>query len=287
MHELQTEAEVRDAVALLRDRGASIGFVPTMGAFHEGHLSLIRCARRECGAVVVSIFVNPTQFPPGEDYERYPRDAEHDTARARDEGVDILFMPPVKEIYPEGNVTMVNVAELGETMCGPSRPGHFRGVATVVAKLLNIVAPDTAYFGQKDAQQAIIIKRMVRDLNMRTEIRVLPTVREPDGLAMSSRNQYLSPGERKAAPVLHRALTHAREMVSAGECNGDRIREAVEKIINGEPLASVEYVAVVNPDSLESVENIDGPALVAVAVRFGPCHLIDNCIVDTKKRLED
>ena len=279
MHTVETIAAVQEEVLRLRTAGRSIGFVPTMGAFHEGHLSLMRAARRECGAVVVSVFVNPTQFSPGEDFDRYPRDLAGDQELAAAEDVDILFIPSTKEMYPPGHATTVHVAGLTGRLCGKDRPGHFRGVTTVVAKLFNIVGPDTAYFGQKDAQQAVIIRRMVSDLDTRVKVSVLPIVRESDGLAMSSRNRYLNPEERQAAAVLYRALSEARAAVEAGEKDGKKVHRLVEECIAGEKLVRIEYVAVVDPDTLELLERIEGPALLAVAARVGAWRLIDNCIV--------
>ncbi len=279
MRTVETAAAVREEILRLRAPGRSIGFVPTMGAFHEGHLSLMRVARRECGAVVVSIFVNPTQFSPGEDYDRYPRDPARDRELAETENVDILFMPSEEEIYPRGHVTTVQVAGLTERLCGRTRPGHFRGVATVVAKLFNIVDPDTAYFGQKDAQQAVVIRKMVTDLHMHVKVRVLPIVRESDGLAMSSRNRYLGAEERQAAAVLYQALSKARAAVEAGEKDGQRIQSLMEECIAGEKLARIEYAAIVDPDALEPLQRIEGPALLAVAARVGACRLIDAAIV--------
>lgn len=263
----------------LRREGRKIGFVPTMGYLHEGHLSLIRKARAENDVVVISIFVNPIQFGPKEDYKRYPRDLRRDLRLAREEGVDIVFYPSVKEMYPEGFCTYVEVEGLSDVLCGKSRPGHFRGVATVCTKLFNIVGPDVAYFGQKDAQQAIIIKRMVRDLNMPLKIKVLPIVREEDGLAMSSRNTYLSKEERKQAPIIYKALRKAKEAFKAGERDAGKIKREVRDLISSMDKAKIDYVEIVDLKDLRPLKEIDRPALLAVAVWFGKARLIDNVIL--------
>jgi pantoate--beta-alanine ligase len=252
-----------------------VGLVPTMGAFHEGHLSLMRRAR-ECGCVVVSVFVNPTQFGAGEDYQRYPRELDRDAALARKVGVDVLFAPSVEDIYPAGGSTFVEVTGLTEGLCGAHRPGHFRGVATVVAKLLNIVAPDRAYFGEKDYQQLQVVRRMVRDLRIPIEIVACPTVREPDGLAMSSRNAYLSPEERRAAAVLSCALTTAQAMVRAGTMGADDLLTRTAEIIAAEPLARLQYAELVHPETLTPVESVGPEAVLALAVFIGETRLIDN-----------
>jgi len=283
-----TIAEVREFVARRRHEGHVIAFVPTMGCLHEGHLSLIREARRRAakgtgqGTVVVSIFVNPLQFGPGEDYQRYPRDLERDAAMAREEGVDLLFYPSVQEMYPDGQtLTWVDVERLNQGLCGDRRPGHFRGVATVVAKLLNIVQPDVAVFGEKDYQQSLVIRRMVRDLNFPVEIVVAPTVREGDGLALSSRNTYLAPEERRAATVLYRALNHARELVAQGERDPRSLERAITELFAGEPLARADYVAVVDADDLTPLADLRGrKVLVALAVFVGQTRLIDNTILE-------
>jgi len=276
----RTVNEVRAAVRQHRERGARIGFVPTMGYFHEGHLSLMRRARAECGAVVVSIFVNPLQFGPREDLAEYPRDLERDLRMAREVGVDVVFVPAEEEMYPPGYCTYVEVLGLTEKLCGLSRPGHFRGVTTVVAKLFNIVQPDVAYFGQKDAQQAVVIQRMVRDLNMPLEVVVLPTVREADGLAMSSRNVYLSPEERQAALVIPRSLARAVEAVKGGERNVGVLREMVRGMIAAEPRAQIDYVEIYGWPDLEPLTVLTDRALLAVAVRFGRARLIDNVVLE-------
>jgi pantoate--beta-alanine ligase len=276
-------SQIRAALEAERDAGKSIGFVPTMGYFHQGHLSLMHAARGECDVVVISIFVNPSQFGPGEDFASYPRDIERDKKLAEAVGVDYAFVPSVEEIYPDGYSTYVTVeGSLTQELCAAGRPGHFRGCASVVTKLLNIVQPDKAYFGQKDAQQAIIIKKVVEDLNMPVEIAVCPIVREEDGLAMSSRNVYLSPEERKAALVLFRSLRKAEEMVNTGEREAPKIREAMENMICSEPLANLEYVAICDTRNLKEVEKVDGETLIAVAARFGRARLIDNTIIRLK-----
>lgn len=280
MEVCRTVNEVRAAVRQHRERGARIGFVPTMGYFHEGHLSLMRRARAECGAVVVSIFVNPLQFGPREDLAEYPRDLERDLRMAREVGVDVVFVPAEEEMYPPGYCTYVEVLGLTEKLCGLSRPGHFRGVTTVVAKLFNIVQPDVAYFGQKDAQQAVVIQRMVRDLNMPLEVVVLPTVREADGLAMSSRNVYLSPEERQAALVIPRSLARAVEAVKGGERNVGVLREMVRGMIAAEPRAQIDYVEIYGWPDLEPLTVLTDRALLAVAVRFGRARLIDNVVLE-------
>lgn len=276
-------SQIRATLEAKRQAGKLIGFVPTMGYFHQGHLSLMHAARRECDIVVISIFVNPTQFGPGEDFASYPRDIERDKKLAEAVGVDYAFVPSVEQIYPDGYSTYVNVeGSLTQGLCAAGRPGHFRGVATVVSKLFNIIQPDKAYFGQKDAQQAIIIKRMVEDLNMPVEIAICPIVREEDGVAMSSRNVYLSLEERKAALVLFRSLRKAEEMVNTGEREAPKIKEAMENMICSEPLANLEYVAICDTLNLFEVEKIEGETLIAVAARFGKARLIDNIIIKTE-----
>lgn len=273
---VHTIREVRAAVAAARREGKRIGFVPTMGALHEGHASLIARAAQECGFVVVSVFVNPLQFGPNEDYDKYPRTLPDDVALAAKMGAHLVFAPAVEEMYPEPQLTFVEVEKLTEGLCGASRPGHFRGVATVVTKLFNIVTPDAAYFGQKDAQQAAVIKRMVRDLCMPVEIVVCPTVREADGLAKSSRNLYLSPEERKAATVLYRALLAAEAAIRGGERDAERVRTVMQRTIAAEPLARIDYCAVVDAESLAPVSYIKDDVLLAVAVYIGSTRLIDN-----------
>ena len=265
----------------LRASGKSIGFVPTMGYFHEGHLSLMRRAREENDIVIVSIFVNPLQFGPGEDFERYPRDEERDLRLAGDVGVDYVFMPGVEDFYPEDFSTYVEVEGITEGLCGRHRPGHFRGVTTVVAKLLNVVQPARAYFGKKDYQQLRVIERMVRDLNMPVEIVPCPTVREPDGLAMSSRNEYLGPQERESALSLHRSLKLAEQMLKSGERNPEALIRAMRDLIESQPhVRKIDYIEVVDPETLEPLEEIKGRALIALAVWVGRARLIDNLEVE-------
>jgi pantoate--beta-alanine ligase len=278
---VRTVQEVQKAVTAARRAGKRVGFVPTMGYLHEGHLTLMRQARRETGFVVVSIFVNPTQFGPNEDLARYPRDLDRDLSLCGQVPVDLIFHPTVEEMYPQPFLTSVRVGQITERLCGASRPGHFDGVATVVAKLFNIVRPDVAFFGQKDAQQVAVIRRMVADLNMGfLEIRPVPTVREPDGLAMSSRNVYLSAAERQAALVLSRTLRMAQERVAAGERDMAGLAAAMRAGIAAEPLANIDYVEIVDYDSLQPVERLKGKALAALAVGFGKTRLIDNCILE-------
>jgi pantoate--beta-alanine ligase len=263
-----------------RTEGRLTGFVPTMGALHAGHLSLIEAARRDASPVIVSIFVNPKQFGPSEDYTKYPRDLEGDRRKLEEAGVDFLFAPPLEEIYPAGFRTSVNVEGLGDRLEGKIRPGHFRGVATVVLKLLEIVAPRFAYFGRKDAQQARIIRQMTADLALDSEIVVCPIVREPDGLALSSRNQYLSPAHRKAATVLYRALSRARRAIEEGERDSMRIITAMRQELAGEPLGAADYVEIVDADSFEPIMRLTRTCLVLLAVRFGATRLIDNMQVE-------
>jgi len=261
-----------------RTQGKSIGFVPTMGALHSGHLSLIRKARKENDFVAVSIFVNPAQFGPKEDLKKYPRNLKLDAKLCKKEGVDIIFYPSAKEIYPEGYKTYVKVEDLSKVLCGSSRPGHFRGVATVVTKLFNIVHPDIAYFGQKDAQQAIIIKKMVSDLNMPVKIKVMPTVREKDGLAMSSRNMYLNPRERKDAVVLSQALNLSGDLIKSGIRDSRKIINRMSRVIRSKRAAKIDYVSIVGLDNLKPVKKISGKCLIALAVWIGKTRLIDNII---------
>lgn len=271
--------EVRAVIADARAAGSVIGLVPTMGALHEGHLSLIRAARAECGFVVVWVFVNPTQFGPTEDLDRYPRDLERDRLLATEAGADLIFAPGGEDIYPEGFSTWVDVEGLTEGLCGASRPDHFRGVCTVVTKFFNICAPDRAYFGQKDAQQLAVIRRMVRDLNMPIEIIACPIVREADGLALSSRNVYLSEEERRQAPALSRSLEAATALVAAGERDAAVVEAQILRILTAAPLGEIDYIAIVDAADLEPVESITGETLIALAVRFGGTRLIDNTII--------
>ena len=270
-----------------REQDRTIGLVPTMGALHEGHLSLVREARRMCDVVVVSVFVNPTQFGPSEDYEHYPRDLTKDTALLTDYNVDYIFAPAAEEIYPRDFSTYVNVGGLSKLLEGESRPGHFRGVATVVAILLNTVRPDFAFFGQKDAQQAIIIKQMVRDLAFEAEIVVLPIVREESGLALSSRNAYLDPEQRQAAAVINGALLRARAAYDDGEHNAARLTELVKAKIEEEPLARIDYISLNDSTTLKRLDRVDDqPALLSLAVFIGKTRLIDNVVLgETKKNV--
>jgi len=280
MQVAKTIAEIRACVAQARKAGKTVGFVPTMGALHDGHVSLIEAARKQCDYVVVSIFVNPTQFGPSEDFSKYPRPFENDLAMCEKHGVDAIFAPQVQEMYPRENLTWVNGEKLTDRLCGEIRPGHFRGVATVCAKLFNIVGPDIAFFGQKDAQQALVIRRMVADLNMPLEIVVCPTLREPDGLAMSSRNQYLSPVERKDAARIYESLERCRALIEAGERNADVIRGQMREILRRMPDTKIEYVSICDAETLEELEQVRGRVLVAVAVRTRSARLIDNILVD-------
>ena len=256
-----------------------VGFVPTMGYLHEGHISLVRHAREENASVAASIFVNPTQFGPTEDFEDYPRDTQRDLAMLEEAGTDVVFMPPVAEMYPEGFSSWVEVGKLTERLEGASRPTHFRGVTTICTKLFNIVEPTRAYFGQKDAQQALVIRRMVTDLAMNLEIVICPTVREPDGLAMSSRNTYLSPEQRQAAVSLNQALKLAEELWSQGERDAGHLRQVVTDHIRQQPLAEIEYVSIANIDTLEELKTISTPALLSLVVRFGKTRLLDNTVL--------
>ena len=276
---LETIVEIRDFVNRERAGGKTVGFVPTMGYLHEGHLSLVRRAKKECGSVVVSIFVNPLQFGPKEDFSVYPRDLERDSRLLEECGVDALFHPSEKEMYPGRHKTIVEVGEITGCLCGTSRPGHFQGVSTVVTKLFNIVQPHRAYFGQKDAQQVLVIKKMVEDLNIPVEIVAVPTAREADGLAMSSRNVYLTPAQRAAAPILHKSLGEAAGAVSSGERDVKKLMAMVSSSIDGVEGASIDYVEVRSWPDLEEMEILAVPALMALAVRFGKTRLIDNIIL--------
>ena len=261
-------------------QGKTVGFVPTMGYLHEGHTSLINIARKHADIVVVSIFVNPIQFGPSEDYNRYPRDIERDKEILEKMGVDVMFYPSVDDMYPKGFTTYVEVKGLSDKLCGRYRPGHFRGVTTVVAKLFNIVMPDVAVFGEKDAQQAIIIKRMVRDLNFPVKIIVGPTVREPDGLAMSSRNEYLTEEERKVAPAIYQSLLLAKSLVEQGERDTSKIIAAMQEFLSKYDRIKVEYIEIVDKEELNPIERLEkGEALIAIAAYLGKARLIDNISV--------
>ena len=279
---LPTIADARRWVKTERDAGRTLGLAPTLGALHEGHASLFRRARAECHRVAISIFVNPTQFGAGEDYERYPRTFESDRAMAQQEGVDAIFAPDVKEMYPSPGEVMVDPGRLGEVLCGASRPGHFRGVLTVVAKLFHILPADRAYFGQKDAQQLVLIQRMVAEHNFPVEIVACPTVREPDGLALSSRNRYLSDQERSNATILYHALRCAESMLYRGVREGARLEHEMQQMICATPGAELDYARVVDRSSLQPAGIIDREVLAAVAVRFGKTRLIDNLLIAPK-----
>ncbi len=278
---VKTIQSVRALVKTARSNGRKIGFVPTMGALHIGHISLIESAVKDCGFVVVSIFVNPTQFGPSEDFDKYPRTLDADLQICEKAGVDAVFVPADSEMYPTQNITWVNVEKLTTPLCGRFRSGHFRGVTTVCAKLFNIVLPDIAYFGQKDVQQAIVIKQMVKDLNMPLEITVCPTVRESDGLAVSSRNKYLSPENRKNAALIYKSLQKCSVLIKQGTKETQTIIDQMRNILSRMPGANIEYVSIVNADNLQPLDNISGRALAAVAVNIGETRLIDNILVDS------
>ena len=279
MQVVNTIADVRRLTAAARLAGQTIGLVPTMGFLHDGHAALITAAAADCQLVVVSIFVNPTQFGPSEDFHAYPRDLQRDVRTCQAAGAHVIFAPAVGEMYPDGFGTHVEVGGLGDLLCGASRPGHFRGVATVVAKLFGIVQPDRAYFGQKDYQQTLVIRRMVADLNLPVEVVVRPTVRHPDGLAMSSRNTYLSSTERAAATVVYRGLQAARQAIAAGERDVATIKRELEGIIGAEPLARLDYLAIASPEDLSPLELVAPTTLVALAVWIGRTRLIDNILI--------
>ena len=276
MRLIHTVAEMSEAQ---REVARPLGLVPTMGALHEGHLSLVRRARDENSTAAVSIFVNPTQFGPQEDYRSYPRDTDRDLALLEECGVDLVFLPEPEDMYPAGFDTWVDLDRIASRLEGESRPGHFRGVATVVTKLFTIVRPDRAYFGQKDAQQARVIRRLNTDLNLGVDPVIMPTVREADGLAMSSRNAYLNPQEREAALVLSRSLRLAQDMHNDGIKSASRIRDAMRELIQAEPLAQIDYVSIADHETLEELETVQTPALVSLAVRIGRARLIDNVIL--------
>ena len=276
----RTINEIRRLLGTARQAKQTIGLVPTLGALHDGHMSLIEQARKETEYVVVSIFLNPTQFGPGEDLNKYPKQDQRDLDLCQNAEVDAVFMPGTEQMYPEGYCTIVKVKGLSEKLCGASRPGHFDGVCTIVAKLFNIIGPDVAYFGQKDAQQALIIQRMVQDLDMPIEIRVRPTVREPNGLAMSSRNAYLSESQRNRAGCLYQGLLKGKQLIRSGERNPEHVIKALKEVINGAGPSEIDYVAVVDPQTLEPATQASRTWLLAVAVRIGPARLIDNILVD-------
>ena len=270
---------IADMVAAREEASRPLGLVPTMGYLHAGHLALVKRARRENTVVVVSIFVNPTQFGPDEDYATYPRDMERDLALLRKEKVDVVFAPMAEEMYPAGYATFVDVQGVTSGLEGEKRPGHFGGVATAVTKLFTIVRPDRSYFGQKDGQQAAVVRRLTRDLNLGSEIVVVPTVREPDGLALSSRNVYLSVRERQAAPVLYRALCRAEELWRQGERDAEVLRQEMAGLVHAEPLAQLDYSSIADAESLEELREVDRPAMASLAVRFGKARLIDNILL--------
>jgi pantoate--beta-alanine ligase len=276
---VKTIDEVRSQVKAWKREGLKVGLVPTMGYLHEGHQSLIKKSVEENDRTVVSIFVNPMQFGPTEDLESYPRDLDADAKLCQETGADLIFNPEPSEVYPEGFCSFVNMTGLPDALCGLTRPVHFKGVCTIVNKLFNIVAPDRAYFGEKDAQQLAIIKRMVKDLNMDLEIVGCPIIREADGLAKSSRNIYLTAEERKAAVVLSKAVTLGKEMVAQGEKDAEAVLSAMREKISSEPLAEIDYVEMVNMDTMKKIDKIDGNVLCAMAVKFGKARLIDNFIV--------
>lgn len=275
---MRTVTQLADLRSARLSFGGTVGLVPTMGYLHEGHLSLIRRAREECDHVVVTIFVNPTQFGPKEDLSRYPRDLDRDR-KLIEPYTDLLWTPTAEIMYPQGYQTWVEVEAMTSPLEGAMRPGHFRGVTTVVAKLFNAVQPHKAYFGQKDAQQAAVLRQMVRDLNFPLEMIVCPTAREPDGLAMSSRNVYLDPEQRKAATVLYRSLNAAKELHEAGERNAEMIRGMMKEVLASEPLAEPQYVSCADYDTLEELDEITGKALLSMAVFFGKTRLIDNFVL--------
>jgi pantoate--beta-alanine ligase len=280
METIDSIRKLKQRLTKLKAQGKEIGVVPTMGALHEGHLSLIQKARTENDVVVLSIFVNPIQFDRKDDYQGYPRDLARDKELASTEGVDVLFIPTVEEIYPEGFSTYVEVKGLTDRLCGANRPGHFRGVATVVTKLFNIVSPNRAYFGQKDFQQTVVIKRLVKDLNMDMQVTVLPTVREADGLALSSRNRLLSQGERQAASALYRSLIKATELFALGVYDSNKLIQEMHEVLHKAGIFRIDYIAVVDPKSLEELEQARPGAVVALAAWVGKLRLIDNITLE-------
>jgi pantoate--beta-alanine ligase len=282
MQIIEKISHMQETSRQIRSSGKTIAFVPTMGFLHDGHLELLRQGRRRADVLVLSIFVNPTQFGPTEDYAKYPRDMEGDLKKAEGAGTDIVFSPPVSEMYPEGSQTTVKVKNLPEHLCGLSRPGHFEGVATVVTKLLNIIMPHIAIFGQKDFQQLAVIRRMVTDLNMDMEIIGMPTVREPDGLAMSSRNKYLNPEERKSALCLKKSIDMSLAMLKEGERDAEIIKSSIRGLISSHPFTDIDYISICDPLTLEDLNTIKEKALLALAVRVGKTRLIDNWELDVE-----
>jgi pantoate--beta-alanine ligase len=283
MEVAETIQSIRSLIKAARANGKSIGLVPTMGALHIGHISLIEAALKKCDYVVVSIFVNPTQFVPGEDFEKYPRPIEADLDVCKKAGVDVVFAPVPGQMYPEENLTWVNVEKLTKPLCGQFRPGHFQGVTTICSKLFNIVTPDIAIFGQKDAQQVIVIRRMVADLNMPLEIVICPTVRESNGLAVSSRNKYLTEQQKQDATNIYKSLQECRRMIDAGIKNTSEIIFEMNKILQQVPSIEIEYISIVDAETLENIDRIGSQVLAAVAGRIGPARLIDNILVDAAK----
>ena len=279
---VQTVSDLKELRHLRCSLAGPVGFVPTMGFLHAGHLALVQAARRDCQSVVVSIFVNPTQFGPQEDLSRYPRDLPRDLALLDEAGVDLVWLPTAEVMYPPGYQTWVTVDEVSQPLEGARRPGHFRGVATVVAKLFHAVQPDRAYFGQKDAQQAVIIRKMTEDLNMPVRVKVMPTIREKDGLAMSSRNRYLSSQERKEAVLLFASLKKAKQLIEAKETSASRIVRLMRAVIQKAPHARIDYVQVVDPDTLQPLTKINRRCLIVLAVRIGKTRLIDNLMVNRR-----
>ena len=283
MQMITTIDKVRRIVGAARCDGKTIGLVPTMGALHAGHMSLVEAAGKACDFVVVTIFVNPSQFGPGEDLDKYPRDLERDSEMCRSAGVDLIFAPDAGEMYPQKNAAWVNIEDITENLCGRSRQGHFRGVATVCAKLFNIICADTAFFGQKDAQQAVVIKRMVADLNIPLKIVICTTLRDPDGLAVSSRNRYLSPDERKDALLLYAALQRCRQSIDSGSRSCPELIEAMQQVLAQSGRIEPEYISIVDIETLKDIDVIGTKALIAAAVRVGDTRLIDNIMVDVNK----
>lgn len=279
MKTIENISRMSTFVKMMKKEGKSIGLVPTMGYLHEGHLSLVKAAKKHTDVVVMSIFINPIQFGPKEDFEKYPRDLKHDEEMVREAGVDVIFYPSLKDMYPKGYATYVTVEKLTGNLCGESRPGYFRGVATVVTKLFNIIKPEVAYFGQKDMQQALMIKEMVSDLNMDIEVKIMPVVREKDGLAMSSRNMYLSDVERRDAAVLYQSLKSAEMLIKNGERDARKVIKAVEDMIKAKQSARIEYVKLVDARELKDVKMITGEIALAVAVFFSNTRLIDNITI--------
>ena len=284
--EIHSIAQLRQTLAAVRRQGKKIGLVPTMGALHEGHLSLVRACRSECGFTVVSIYVNPSQFGPAEDLAKYPRALEQDLQALASVGADVAFVPTSDQMYAPGYATWVEVGSVAEPLEGQCRPGHFRGVATVVLKLFNLVGADVAYFGQKDYQQVLVVKQMARDLDVPTAIRVCPTVRETDGLAMSSRNRYLSPTARERALVLWKSLCLARDLVAGGCCDAQAVADRMREVILSADGASIDYVAIADPDTLQPVATIERPVAALLAVRIDGTRLIDNCLLEPGARDE-